>query len=161
MVVGKQQEGRSGGDLEESDRLPCIDGFAALQGIGQSHVINELPAAQSPKPNALVKMHQMRRCIDMNTQASAFQNGAHEGDGGSLAVGACHMDGGRKPSMGIAKAHEKSLDTPQREVNGLWMQAFEPLKENLRLSHDGLCRKPFDRRSKKMRLRKGLIEKVV
>ena len=60
--------------------------------------------------DALVKAHQMRRSVDMDAIARAFQHRARIGADRAFAIGAGDMDDGRHLALGMAELGEQPLE---------------------------------------------------
>src|SRR6185437_2257046 len=89
------------------------------------------------KPITLVKTHQMRRDIGVHPFSRSFQDCAHEGDGGALAVGAGDMDHRRHFSLWVIERREQALHAIERQIDTLGMQRGEPREDRVnRLRHD-------------------------
>jgi hypothetical protein len=119
-------ERRCRGDFEESDWLAGIDLFAKGKCSGEFGIADKLSAATMAKPDPLVKMQEMRRCIDVDAAPSRLKDRPHEGNGRALAIGASNMDDGRQPKLRMAERFKQSHDAAERKVDLLWVQIKQP-----------------------------------
>ena len=64
----------------------------------------------------------------MHAQARRLGDGAHEGGGRALAVGAGHVDHGRQGPLGASQVGEQAGDAVEAEVDQLGMEPAQPLE---------------------------------
>jgi hypothetical protein len=81
--------------------------------------------------NALMKIDQMRRGIDMHALAERLGDGAGKGKERALAVGAGDMHHRRQLILGVAERREQPLDPPQRQIDRLRVEFFQPLQQRV------------------------------
>ena len=120
----EKQEGGGGDDLEYRYRRAGIDPLHRLQRLCQRHAVHQ-PAA---KPDALVEIDQMGRGEDLGTQTGGLADGAREGTGTTLAVGAGHMQHRRQSPFGMAKLVQEHPQPRHVEVDRARVEAQQPLQ---------------------------------
>ncbi len=129
QIIGRraaeQPERRRRGDLEHGNRLAVIDALTDIERLAERGIVDEL----AREPNALVEAHQMRRRVDMRAHARRLENGAHEGDRRTLAVGAGDMDDGRHFQMRRPKFRKQAFDPAERQVDAAGMQRREARRD--------------------------------
>ncbi len=112
-------------DLEKSDRLAGIGRLAFLER-GCEFLFRDQFAG---KTNALTKLHQMRRRIDMDLETLRLQHGAREGADRALAIGAGDMDDGRQFLFGMAEIGEQPDDPVQDQIDPLGVKRQKPFED--------------------------------
>ena len=122
----EQQKRRGRLHLEHRDRGIAVLGFAICQRSGERIVVDVAAAARLPDAEALVETHQVGRGVDMHALFRRLEDGAHEGDGRTFAVGAGDMNHRRQLPLGMAERRQEPLDAIEREVDPLRMQRQQP-----------------------------------
>ena len=129
--LGEGEKGRRRGDLEQRDQLAVIGRFGAGEAIDQQVLGDRRRAVRPGEHDALMKMDEMRRGIDMHAFAERLGDGAGEGEERALAVGAGDMQHRGKLLLGMAERGKQALDPPERQVDRLRMQLFQPLQQRI------------------------------
>ena len=122
----EQQEPGRRGDFEYGDGCARIDAFTFGERLAELFVRSEPSFALGTEAKALVEAYQMRRGIDVHPQPCRLQDGAHEGDGRALAVGASDMDRRRQLALGMAEVRENAPHPIERKIDPLRMQRGKP-----------------------------------
>ena len=126
--AGEGLEGQGRGDLEEADRLARIGG---LDHIGQ--LVQRLVADQGPgDADAFGEAHQVRRGQHMHLQARRLADGAHEGAGRALAVGAGDVDHLAHAPLGMTERGQEPLHPAGGKVDLRRMQGAQALDRPVR-----------------------------
>ena len=120
---GEQHECRRHQHFENGDRRAGVDLFDLGKGCFQRGVIHDLAS----KPDALVEAYQMRRGEHMHAQARRLADGAQEGAGAALAVGAGDMDHRRQPKLGVVEQPQQPVQPDRAEVDHARIQRMQPL----------------------------------
>ena len=122
----EQQKRRGRLHFEHRDRRVAVLGFAVCQRSGERVVVDKLAAARVSDAEALVEANQIGRGIDMHALLRRLEDGAHEGDSRTFAVGAGDMNQRRQLPLGMAERRQEPLDAIEREVDPLRMQRQQP-----------------------------------
>ena len=133
--LGEREKGRRGGDLEQGDQLAAIGGFGPGEAIDQKILGDRRRTVRSRQHDALMKIDQMRRGVDMHALAQRLGDGAGEGEERALAVGAGDMHHRRQFILRVAESGEQPLDPPQRQVDRLRVELFQPLQQRVARRH--------------------------
>ena len=131
----EQVEGDRRRHLEHRDGFAGIDAFHMLQRLRQRILAHQCAS----QPDAFVEADQVGGGVDMHPEPRRFRDGAQEGAGRSLAIGAGHMDHRRQAPFGIAEGVEAGLHAPEAEVDQLRVQAVQPFDDGL-AARGGQCR---------------------
>ena len=129
--LGEGEKGRRGRDLEQRDQLAAIGGFGAGEAIDQQILGDRRRAVRAGEHDALMKIDEMRRGIDVHALAERLGDGAGEGEERALAVGAGDMQHRRQLLFGLAERGEQPLDAPKRQVDRLRVQLLQPLEQRV------------------------------
>ena len=86
-------------------------------------------AAGVREHDALMKIDEMRRGIDVDAIALRFGDGAQEGDERALAVGAGDMEDRRQPLLGRAERGKQPLDAAKRKIDRFRVQRFQAIEQ--------------------------------
>ena len=129
--LGESQKGRRRGDLEQGDQLAVIGRFGASEAIDQQVLGDRRRAVRPGQHDALVEMDEMRRGVDMHAFAERLGDGAGEGEERAFAVGAGDMQHRRQLLLGMTERGEQALDPPERQVDRLRMELFQPLQQRI------------------------------
>jgi hypothetical protein len=128
-MLREGEEGRCGGDLEESDRLAAIGFFGALQDVEKRALADGPGAARRADGDPFVEMPQMRRCEHVHLEPRGLQHRPQEGDDGAFAVRPRHVNDRRHRLVRIAKRRQQPLDAVERQVNRLRVKMGESRQE--------------------------------
>ena len=121
-MTGEKQKGDCGEDFEDGDRCAGVGLGRPSDGIGQRAVVDELAGGiLATEPVALVPGHEMRRGVDVDRAAVAFQDCATEGGDGALAVGAGDVDHRRQSQLRVPEIGEQPPDPVQRKIEAFRM----------------------------------------
>ena len=125
-IAREQQKRRGGLDLEDRDRRVAVFGLAFGERRAEFGIADQLAAVLLSDAEPLVDANQIRRRIDMHAFARRFEDGAHEGDGRALAIGAGDMDHRRQMPLRMIERVKHPLDAIEREIDALGMQRQKP-----------------------------------
>ena len=120
--LGEGVESQGRGDLEKADRLAGVGGLDLVDASVQLSIADQ----GSGNADALGEPHQVGRSQHMNLQAGGFGDGAHDGRGRPLAIGARHMDHHAQTILRPAQGGEQPLDPAGGEVDQRGMQGAQP-----------------------------------
>ncbi len=134
-ALREEQERRGRGDLEHRDRLAGIGALTAREGVGQTVLVHEVPAADPADAHPLVESHEVRGGVDVGGQAAGLQNRPHERDGRALAVGAGDVDHGRQAALRMVQPREQPLDAAERQVDGAGVERQEARHQGVGRGH--------------------------
>ncbi len=98
MVISKNVIGAALAFLQHGDEVILVDQRAG-------------------KADALVKPHQMRRGVNMDSLPGGLEASPHGRDGRALAIGARDMNDGRQFFLRVAERGEQPLDPAERQID--------------------------------------------
>ena len=128
--LGEGKEGGSRRDLEQRNELAAICGFGARQAVDEMIFADGRAMAVSVREHdALVKVDEMRRGIDVDTRSLRFGDSAQEGDERALAVGAGDVDDRRQPLLWRAQRSKQPLDAAKRKIDGFRVQRLQAIEQ--------------------------------
>src|SRR5581483_7704854 len=134
-VIGKQDEGRRGGDLELRNRGAAIGALGFEQRIDQGILVDEMPAALGAEADAFVEGDEVRRGVDVDALPRRFEHSAQERGGRALAVGAGDVDDRRQALFGGAEPVHQHAHAVEREVDLARIKRAEALEDGARPVH--------------------------
>ena len=125
--LAEGEEGRGGGRLKEGQGLAGIGLFDPVQDLGKTGFVDQDPG----QADAFSKAHQVRAGIDMDAQPLRFGDGAQEGDGRALAIGAGDVDRRRQSILGVAQGLADPQHAFEIEIDQLGVKGFQPFKRRI------------------------------
>ena len=124
---------------------PAFTRSTSLQRGGQRVVGDQLAG----DADALVEADQMRRGVDVDALARRLGDGAQEGAGAALAVGAGDVDHRRQAALGMAERRQQAVAAgPRLRSISRGMQRVQPLDDRRRSAPHGVGQ----RASRRLRL---------
>ena len=134
-VIGEEEDGGGGGDLELRDRGAAIDALDLEQRLDQRLLVDEAPAAPPAEADALMEADEMRRGVDVRGLAGGLDHRAQECGGRALAVGAGDVDDRRHPALRVAELVHEHAHPVEREVDLARIERLEALEDGARTFH--------------------------
>ena len=132
--AGVSAKARKAAAVVISNRVISSPSLAASARARQS---TSSPSAIGAEPcgpgqhDALMEMDEMGRGIDMHAFAERLGDGAGESEERAFAVGAGDMQHRRQLLLGMTECGEQALDPPERQVDRLRMELFQPLQQRI------------------------------
>ena len=111
-VSREGQKGCRSRDFEETGRKVACCVEYLLQQRGEHRVADQVTAY----PDTFIVANEVRLCGDVDRQSFRFQHGTQKGAGGTLAVGACHMEHRRQALFRVAKPRQQFADHIQPDA---------------------------------------------
>ncbi len=142
-MLREKKESDGGQDFKDGNLLAAIRFCDAPHGVCEHRVADQSAlAVLDAQAVALVPVHQMRRCVNVDAQARSLQNRTAEGRDRALAVRPRDVNDRGQALLWIAESGEQPRDPVEREVESFRVEGEKLLDLPRRLAdlsrrHDG------------------------